>query len=154
MAFKKGVKSGFYEPVYPDKWIITESFDTKGKGIKYRSSWELKFMKFADFNPEVLKVNSEGVVIPYMNPVKNKMSRYYMDFMILTKKETFLVEVKPLAQVQAPIQPRSKTEKSLKNYYKAIETYAVNQAKWKAAKEFAEKNNMKFMIITERELGL
>ena len=154
MAFTKGIKQGFYEPVHPEKWIITESFDTKGKGIKYRSSWELKFMKFADFNPQIIKVNSEGVVIPYMNPVKNKVSRYYMDFLIQTQKETFLVEVKPYAQTIPPSPPKSKTEKSLKNFYKAIETYAVNKAKWEAAEEFATKSNMKFMIITERELGL
>jgi hypothetical protein len=31
--------------------------------------------------------------------------------------------------------------------------YAVNQAKWKAAREFAQANGMKFIVITEKELG-
>ena len=35
MGFKKGIKSGYYEPVNPEKWIITESFDMKNKVYKY-----------------------------------------------------------------------------------------------------------------------
>jgi len=32
--------------------------------------------------------------------------------------------------------------------------YAVNQAKWKAAREFCEDNRVEFKIITEDELGI
>jgi hypothetical protein len=155
MAFKKGFKQGFYDPKYPEKWIITESFDTKGKGIKYRSSWERKFMVFADMNPDIIRVNSEGVVVPYYNPVKEKMSRYYIDFMIQNKKgKVFLVEVKPMKEVLPPQPPRTKTEKSMMNYQKAICTYAVNQAKWEAAREFSAQKGAEFIIITEKELGI
>ena len=153
-GFKKGFKQGLYEPKYPDKWVITEAFDMKERGIKYRSSWELKFCRFADFNPDIIKVNSEGVVIPYMNPVRGKVSKYYMDFVIQTKSTVFLVEVKPLKDVNPPKPPKAKTEKGMQNYAKAIETFAVNQAKWEAAEKFAAQKGWKFKIITERELGL
>ena len=45
-------KQGFFNPKYPDKWIISNKGITKGKGIRYMSSWELKVMKFLDENQE------------------------------------------------------------------------------------------------------
>lgn len=153
MGFTKGVKQGFYEPVHKDKWILTESFDTKGKKVvKYRSSWERHFCVFADNNPDIIKVNSEGVVIPYFNPIKDKISRYYIDFMIQTKSNTFIVEIKPFAETKPPKPPRKKTDKSIKNYMKSLQTYQVNIAKWSAAEDFAKEKNIKFIIITEKEL--
>jgi hypothetical protein len=155
MAFKKGLKQGIYEPKFPKKWILTEAFDMKEKGIKYRSSYEKHFCRFADFNPDIIKVNSEGVVVPYFNPVKEKMSRYYIDFAIETRKgKLFLVEVKPSHETVPPKLPKKKTEKSMLNYQKAIITYAVNQAKWQAAEEFAEGCGAEFIIIDETHLGL
>ena len=32
--------------------------------------------------------------------------------------------------------------------------YAVNQAKWAAAKKYAKKKNMEFIILTENEVNL
>jgi hypothetical protein len=154
-GFKKGVKQGIYTPVNPHKWIITESFDSKGTpGIKYRSSWELKFMVFCDMNDLILKVNSEGIVIPYLSPIDNKMHRYYMDFIVETKNKVSLVEVKPYAQTQPPKKPKRNTKKSEANYQKAVQTFIVNQAKWEATKNMCLKNNWDFKIITEKELGV
>lgn len=154
-GFKKGVKQGYYEPKFPEKWIITEAFDMKGKGIKYRSSWEHRFCQFADFNPDIVRVNSEGVVVPYYNPVKERMARYFIDFAIENRKGTiFMVEVKPFHETQPPKLPKSRTEKTMLNYQKALATYAVNQAKWEAAREYAAEKGAKFVIITERELGI
>lgn len=157
MAFKKGIKSGYYNP--PDfakhKWILTESFDTKGKsGIKYRSSWELKFMEFCSYNDSILKCNSEGIIIPYVSPVDGKMHNYYMDFIVETKQSIFLIEVKPKAQCLPPKPPKNKSEKSLLYYKKSVETYAINRAKWEAAELMAEENGWKFMIINETHLGV
>jgi hypothetical protein len=155
MGFKKGIKQGFYEPKFPEKWIITEAFDMKGKGIKYRSSWEHTFCKFADYNPDIVRVNSEGVIVPYFNPVKEKIAKYYIDFAIETKKgKLFLVEVKPYNETIPPKKPKSNTEKSMMNFQKAIATYAINQAKWLAAKEYAAQRGAEFIIITEKELGI
>lgn len=35
-----------------------------------------------------------------------------------------------------------------------MKTYAVNEAKWKAAREFCADRRMEFKIITEKELGV
>ena len=161
MGFKKGIRQGYYEPKFPDKWVITEAFDSKGvPGIKYRSSWEKKFMLFCDYNPNILKANSEGVVIPYISPKDGKQHKYYLDFFIRVKRNNdkgykdYIVEVKPLAETLPPKEPRNNSEKSYNNYKKAIETYAVNQAKWEYATIWAEKQGVEFIIITEKELGI
>jgi len=155
MGLKKGVKSGIYIPVNEDKWIITKTFDTKEPCIKYRSSWEKKFMEFCDFNPNITKVNSEGMTVKYLNPVTNKISNYYMDFMIETNNnKIWLVEVKPRYQTIPPKPPKNNSEKSAALYRKAIQTYAVNQAKWEATEILCEEKGWIFKIITEKELGL
>ena len=155
---KKGIKSGFYMPINPDKWIITESFDTSVPRIKYRSSWELKFMRFCDFNDAILKVNSEGIVIPYVSPIDNRVHRYYMDFIVETVKGVFLVEIKPYNETIPPkkTKPRknAKKPKSRYTYEKKLETYLINEAKWKEAKKYATKRGWKFIILTEKELDV
>ena len=37
--------------------------------IIYRSSWELRFMKWLDHNNNVLSWGSETVIVPYKNPI-------------------------------------------------------------------------------------
>lgn len=150
---KKGIRQGYYKPKNESKWIITEAFDSKGvPGIKYRSSWELKFMKFCDYNPYILKVNSEGMVIDYISPKDGKIHKYYMDFMLETTKSVWLVEVKPLRETIPPKPPKNDSEKSAYVYQKAIETYAVNCAKWEATEKLCEERGWIFKIITEKEL--
>ena len=41
-----------------------------------------------------------------------------------------------------------------KSYLYECKTYAVNQAKWKAAVEFCEDRRINFKVITEDELGI
>lgn len=150
---KRKFKQGIFNPKNPQKWIITKSFDLNEKAIKYRSSYELKFMKFIDMNPDIVLANSEGIVIPYVSPIDNKLHRYYIDFIIKNKKgKIFLVEIKPFNQTQKPKQPKSKSGKSYKNYIEAYKTYLINQAKWKTASEFAKSKGWEFKIITEKEL--
>ena len=155
-GFKKGIKSGIYNPINPDKWVITESFDSKSiKQIKYRSSWEKKFFLFMDINDNIIKCNSEGMIIPYISPVDNKYHRYYMDAMMQTKDGTiWLIEIKPYAQCFPPKLPKNNTEKSRFHYEKAIMTYVVNQAKWEATEILCQEKGWRFKIITEKELGL
>jgi hypothetical protein len=157
MAYKK-TKQGIFIPKNPEKWIITEAFDLKEPGIKYRSSWEKMFFTFMDMNDNVIKANSEGMVIPYMNPVRGKISKYYMDSMMETKDGTiWLIEIKPYKETQAPKKPRKNAknpQKAQANYIKAIETYAVNQAKWEATQKLCDEKGWKFKIITEKELGI
>jgi len=61
-----------------------------------------------------------------------------------------VVEVKPKKQTQPPVQGKRVT----KSFIYETKTYAVNQAKWKAASEFCLDNGVEFKIITEDELGI
>jgi len=144
MAYK-----GVFRPSNPEKYRgdITK--------IIYRSSWERKFMEFCDHNSSILLWNSEGVVIPYISPVDGERHRYFIDFWIRMRDKhgnivEKLIEIKPNAQRHPPKEPQRKT----KRYFGAVKTYAVNQAKWKAAELIAEQNNMQFVVLDEYDLGI
>jgi len=151
-------KQGIYKPINEDKWIVTQTFDMKEKAIKYRSGWEKRFCIFCDMNDNIIKVNSEGMRVPYQNPITGKMSNYYLDFMMETSDgKIWLIEIKPYAQTIPPKQPRKNAknpQKAQKNYLKAVETYLVNEAKWKAAEALCKEKGWIFKIITEKELGI
>jgi hypothetical protein len=59
-----------------------------------------------------------------------------------------IIEVKPKKQTLPPKEQKRKTKKFLNE----IATYAVNQAKWKAAEEFCADRRMSFRILTEDHL--
>ena len=123
------------------------------RNIIYRSSWELKFMKYCDMNKSILEWGSEEIVIPYRSPLDGKVHRYFVDFYIKVQDvnnniQKYLIEVKPKKQTREP-----KVQKKVtKRYINEVTEYAKNQAKWKAAQEFCEDRNYKFMLITEDEL--
>lgn len=140
---------GKFLPSNPDKYVGNY------ENIIYRSSWELKAMKYFDMNPSIISWASEELFIPYLSPVDNRQHRYFPDFLIKVRKkdgqfETYLIEVKPENQT---VQPQRKSKKTKKYLNESI-TYAINQAKWRAADIFCQKNGWKFIILTERELGL
>jgi len=122
---------------------------------EYRSSWELRYMKYLDRQPNVLEWGSENVIIPYYNPVEKKTRRYFVDFYakVRTKDgliKKYIIEIKPFSQCNPP-----KKQKRISNKYRnAIRTYIRNQAKWKAAKKWAERRGWEFLVITEKELGI
>ena len=123
------------------------------KNIIYRSSWELKFMKYCDLNDSILEWGSEEVVIPYRSSLDNRIHRYFVDFYIKVEDmsgqiKKYLIEVKPKKQTKPPAKPKRQT----KRYISEVTEYAKNQAKWKAATEFCEDRQWNFMIITEDEL--
>lgn len=125
------------------------------KNIIYRSSWELKFMKYCDLNDSILEWGSEEVVIPYRSPLDNRIHRYFVDFYIKVEDvngniKRYLIEVKPKRQTTPPPKPKRQTKK----YIYEVTEYAKNQAKWKAASEFCEDRQWNFMIITEDELKI
>ena len=108
-------------------------------------------MVWCDKNENVLEWRSEEIIIPYVSPIDNRIHRYFPDFYIKGKTSSgttkYIVEVKPKAQTLPPKKGR-KTKKLLNE----IATYGVNQAKWKAAREYCADRKMKFMILTEKEL--
>lgn len=125
--------------------------------IIYRSSWELKLMSRLDENPNVIWWSSETTVIPYRSPVDNRIHRYFIDFTICVKQpdgkqKHMLVEVKPKAQTTPPQIQEGKVKS--KKYIREVLTWGVNQAKWKAATEFAKDRGFEFKIFTEKELGI
>ena len=135
------------------------SFPRKYKGdptnIIYRSLWERKFMVYCDKNDKILEWGSEEIALPYRSPIDNKVHRYFPDFVIKVKEstgniKTYVIEVKPKKQTVEP----KKRSKVTKSYIHECKTYAVNQAKWKAAKEFCDDRLIEFKVITEEELGI
>jgi hypothetical protein len=139
--------SGKYTPSNPNKY--------KGDptNIIWRSTWELRMLKFLDHNPSILEWGSEEIVIPYISPLDNKPHRYFVDFYVKVRSKSgsinkFLIEVKPYNQTIAPKRPKKITE----SYKNAVGTYLVNGAKWAAAKAWAEERGMSFVVFTENEI--
>lgn len=146
MAFKQGK----FTPFNPQKYVGDVS------DIVFRSSWEQKMCQWLDFNPAVLKWGSETVVIPYFYEIDNKWHRYFVDFIMTVKNSkgievTYLIEIKPKKDTVAN-KPKRMTEKAQMNYTRALLTKSKNEAKWKAATEYATQNGMTFKVITEDEL--
>lgn len=123
--------------------------------VFWRSSWELRLMKWLDMNNAVIRWNSESLAIPYVHPFltdasgRPKIYRYFPDFVITYQDtagqvHTEIVEVKPYKE--SVLSPGMSEQLKM--------TYAVNQAKWKAAAAFAESQGAKFRVVTEHSLFL
>jgi hypothetical protein len=139
---------GRFTPKNPKKYAGDSS------NIVYRSLWELKVMKYLDENSNVFYWASEELVIPYVSPVDNKVHRYFPDFIVKVlnkegKETTMVLEVKPEKQTRPPSQKRK-----TKQFIQESITYAINEAKWKAAELFCLEHGWKFKIITEKDLGI
>ena len=139
---------GIFKPKNPAK------YNGDASNIIYRSSWELRVMKYFDDNPNVIWWASEELSIPYKSPVDNRMHKYYPDFVAKLKVKTGLIktvmiEVKPNAQTKMPVQKRQ-----TKRFIQEAATYAINQEKWRAADLFCTEHGWQFQILTEKELGL
>jgi hypothetical protein len=124
-------------------------------GIIYRSSWELRVMKYLDEEVNVLEWKSEEIAIPYRSPIDNRVHRYFPDFIVKVRTpdggmKTMMLEVKPKAQTKEPKIPTKKTRR----YITEVMTWGVNQAKWKSAQEFCLDKGWEFKLITEAELGI
>lgn len=122
--------------------------------ITCRSSWEFKFAKWCDSNDRVVEWSSESVIVPYISPLDNKQHKYFVDNHIKYMKKDgtiarYLIEIKPKRQTVPPVDSKRKRKTSLL-YEQA--TWAVNTAKWAAAKAFAKSKGYEFIILTEDEL--
>jgi hypothetical protein len=146
-----------YTKTYKGKFRINNPAKYRGdiNNVVYRSLWELKFMKWCDTNPNVSEWGSETVIVPYISPLDKKVHRYFVDFYIKVKSrdgkvQKYLIEIKPERFTKPPAIPQKKT----KRFVDEVFQYGVNEAKWKAAFEFCNDRNMKFMILTEKDLGI
>ena len=144
MAYK-----GKYIPINRKKYVGDSS------QVIYRSLWERKLMVYCDRNEKVIEWGSEEVIVPYRSPWDGKMHRYFPDFYMKVKQgngtyKKFIIEVKPKAQCKEPIKtPKRKTRK----WYKEVQTWGINQAKWKSAIDYCENRGMEFKILTEDHLN-
>jgi|TARA_B100000959_G_scaffold164762_1_gene172654 hypothetical protein len=135
---------GLFKPTNPKKYVGNPN------QIVYRSLLERRFMRYCDLNKDILHWASEELPIPYFNPLDKKYHRYFPDFVIKTiKEEKYMIEIKPSRQIGKPKPPKRKT----KSYLRESFQYIKNQAKWQAAKSYCSDNNMKFKLLTEKELG-
>jgi hypothetical protein len=131
---------GAYEVKNKEKYV--------GKGIpRYRSGWELAFMRFLDNNDSILQWASESISIPYRNPITGKQSIYVPDFLITYRNRNNqmiaeVIEIKPKKQ--------SVVESKMKANERA--TVAVNYAKWDAATKWCKKQGLLFRVITEDDM--
>ena len=139
---------GRFKPKNPKK------YNGSADNIIYRSSWELRVMKYFDESPNIIWWASEELAIPYRSPVDQKMHRYFPDFIVKVREKTglvmtYILEVKPEKQTKVPIQKR-KTQR----YLQEAATYAVNQEKWRAADILCQEYGWKFKVVTEKDLGI
>lgn len=132
---------GKYTPKNPKKYC--------GKARpKFRSSWELMVFQWADNNPAILQWTSEGIKIPYINPLTGQKSNYIPDMLIVYQDKNGkncaeLLEIKPEKETTLESAGRS-------GYNQAM--VHINQAKWEAARAFCKAYNMGFRILTEKDL--
>lgn len=137
-------RQGVFTPINKEKFLGSTAF--------YRSGLELKFMRFCDNNPNVIKWGSENVVIPYISPIDGRAHKYYVDNFVVIKEgnilKKYLIEIKPHKQVSPPSTKYKKKEHLL--YEQSM--YVRNQAKWNAAIAFCKKKGLEFLIITEKDL--
>ena len=146
--------SGRFRPKNPGKY--------KGDPSKiiYRSLWEVKVFKWVDDHPDVIWWQSEEVVVPYRSPIDGRMHRYYPDVIIhkkdgLKTTQTIMVEIKPAAQCKPPNpanRNKTKTGRVSRRYLNEVKTWGVNDAKWKAARNFCADRGWLFTIMTEKEI--
>jgi len=133
-------RQGFYEVKNQAKYA--------GQGKpRYRSGWEMTFMMFLDNNEHVIQWASEGISIPYRNPLTGKQSMYVPDFLVTYRNRNNtvraeLIEIKPKKQ--------SLIESKASARDRAI--VAINYAKWDAATKWAKRNGLSFRVITEDDI--
>jgi hypothetical protein len=132
---------GKYTLKNPSKYI-------GGRTPTYRSSWEFAFMRMCDTNESITKWASEAIKIPYRNPLSGKFTIYVPDFFVVYtdrngKQHVELIEVKPSNHTLKEKTGRSRTNQL---------HFAVNQAKWTAARAYCKQKGMTFRIVTENEM--
>jgi hypothetical protein len=131
---------GIFIPKNPKKVVGNQT-------IQFRSSWELKIMRFLDEHPSVIQWASESIKIPYYDPVTQRNRYYIPDFLVMYldkqgRQRAELVEVKP-AKESMMENAKSKRDKL---------AIATNSAKWTAAMAWSKKSGVTFRVLTENEI--
>ena len=114
---------GKFRPKVPNKYRGDYT------NIIYRSSWELKFMKYCDSNANILEWGSEEVIVPYRSPIDNRYHRYFPDFYIKVRESTgkikrMIIEIKPQKQC---VEPKVQKRKQRVMYIKFVNMPEIKQ---------------------------
>jgi len=141
--------SGKFSPKNTNKYLGDPT------NIWYRSLWERRVMVYLDENSTVVEWSNEEIVIPYLSPVDNKIHRYFPDFFVRLRNkqgliESTIIEVKPASQAKPPKLQKKETRR----YITEVMTWGVNEAKWKAADAYCKDRGWKFVVVTEKDLGI
>lgn len=122
--------------------------------VSYRSSWERAAFLFLERSPLVLEWSSEEIIVPYICATDRQPHRYFVDLKVKwADGRTELIEIKPSKQAAAPKRKGKKRAKFLEE----AAVYAKNQSKWMAARKWAEKHGMNFVVWDEevlRKMGI
>lgn len=139
---------GKFTPINPQKYRGDPT------NIIYRSSWEKRVMLWLDKHSQVISWSSEEIVVPYKSPADGRFHRYFVDFYAQIrdkngKLNSYLLEIKPKKQATEP----EIKSRITKQYINEVVTYAINQAKWKAATEYCKDRGWEFKVLTEDHLN-
>jgi len=109
--------------------------------------------KYCDQTPGVVKWASEEFYIPYVSPKDGQRHLYFPDLYleVNTKAGTvakFVIEIKPKKEQQPPKMRARKSRKFLTE----LSTFAVNQAKWKAAEAYCKERGWTFFVLNEDQI--
>jgi hypothetical protein len=149
MVNNKNHRKGRYIPINKSKYVGDIN------NIRFLSSWENLVMRYLDMNPDVQYWSSEETVIKYKCSSDGQLHDYYIDITLQYRDgRVLLIEIKPKSQTILPIQTKGKSKTT---YLTEALAFQKNKSKWRAAHEYAQKNNAKFVIWTEvtlRRMGL
>jgi len=144
-------RKGRYKPINPKKYRGDST------NIIYRSNLEYKFMYWLDMKESVVQWSSEEFWVPYRSPKDNRVHRYFPDFWVMFANpdgatREIMIEVKPDIQTRPPASKYTKKGTKTKGYFRDIFIFGINEAKWKAAREYCLNKGWEFQIITEKQL--
>ena len=147
---ERSYQQGKYRPKNPNK------YNGDCTNIVYRSSYELKMFQYCDLKENIIYWESEEKVIPYLDPITGRYKRYFPDVFIKYKDgqgnvRKALIEIKPKKDL---IEPEKNPKRRTKSWVYKVQTWARNQAKWSAAREWCKDRNIEFKVFTENELGI
>lgn len=139
---------GKFTPKNPEKYVGDSS------KIVFRSRIELRYFQYFDTNPAILFWNSEETVVPYFDPVKGKMRRYFPDALIKIRdtsgnEKTLMIEFKHSSDLKEPVPGKKKS----KRFLAECADWTTNQAKWTAARAWCAERGIQFQTMSEKELG-
>jgi hypothetical protein len=145
MGKYSSARRGIFKPKNPSKWVNSK--------IIHRSGLERKWFTLFDLDPSVLAIGSENVVVPYFDPVKQKVRKYYVDVVLKYKDrdgniKIKLIEIKCFSESCQPKKPKRLTEA----FRSSVMTFVTNEAKWEAATKYAKARGWEFTVLTERHL--